>query len=99
MQIYVEIPEDVDDSWMKWEPKPGKQQIPKDNNFILVGLRHGLPSGSPRSPDHAVFLMGGYVAPIYQAPSEGIRLRNFLRDSIASSLRGHDYELLRSKGK
>jgi hypothetical protein len=97
MQIDVEIPEDVDNNWMKREPKPGEQQIPKDDNFVLMGLRHGLPTGIPRCPDHAVLLKGGYVTPVYQAPSEGVRLQNLLRDSIAPSLRSHDYELLRTK--
>jgi hypothetical protein len=38
MQIDVEIPEDVDNNWMKREPKPDKQQIPEDNNFVLLGF-------------------------------------------------------------
>jgi hypothetical protein len=97
MQIYVEIPEDIDNSWMKGELKPNKQQILKDNNFILLGLQPDLPSRSPRCPDHAVFLKGGYVAPVNQASPEGVHHQNFLRDSNTPSLRGHDYELLRSK--
>jgi hypothetical protein len=39
MQIYVKVPEDVDNSWVKGEPKPSKQQIVEDNNFILAGFR------------------------------------------------------------
>jgi hypothetical protein len=43
---------------MKGKPKPGKQQIPKDNNLILLRLRHVLSLGSPRCPDHPVVLKG-----------------------------------------
>jgi hypothetical protein len=38
MQIDVEIPEDIDNSGMKGKPKSDKQQIPKDDNLILLSL-------------------------------------------------------------
>jgi hypothetical protein len=42
MQVYVEIPEDVDDGRMKGEPKSRKQEIAKDDNLIIAGLRHSI---------------------------------------------------------
>jgi hypothetical protein len=56
MQVYVEIPEDVADGRMKGEPKSRKQEIPKDDNLIITGLRHSLSARGSRSPDHAVLL-------------------------------------------
>jgi hypothetical protein len=38
MHIDVEVAKDVDDDWMKREPKPGKQQIPKDDDFVFLGF-------------------------------------------------------------
>jgi hypothetical protein len=37
--------------------------------------------------------------PIYQAPSEGVRPREFFRGNITPSLRSHGYELGRNKEK
>jgi hypothetical protein len=54
MKIYVKIPEDVDDGWMKGEPKSRKQDIAKDDNLIIAGLRHNLSAKGSRGPDHAV---------------------------------------------
>jgi hypothetical protein len=56
MKIYVKIPEDVDDGWMKGKPKSRKQEIAKDDNLIIAGLRHSLSARGSRGPDHAVFL-------------------------------------------
>jgi hypothetical protein len=56
MQVYVEVPEDVDDGCMKGESKPRKQEIAKDDNLIVTGLRHSLSAGGSRGPDHAVLL-------------------------------------------
>jgi hypothetical protein len=54
VQVYVEIPEDVDDGGMKGEPKPRKQEIAEDNNLIITGLRYGLSARGSRGLDHAV---------------------------------------------
>jgi hypothetical protein len=56
MQVYVEIPEDVDDGGMKGKPKPRKQEIAEDDNLIIAGLRYGLSARGSRGPDHAVLL-------------------------------------------
>jgi hypothetical protein len=56
MQVYVEILEDVDDGGMKGKPKSRKQEIAKDDNLIIAGLRHGLSARGSRGPDHAVLL-------------------------------------------
>jgi hypothetical protein len=56
MQVYVEVPEDVDDGWIKGEPKPGKQEITKDDNLVVTRLRHSLSARGSRGPDHAVLL-------------------------------------------
>jgi hypothetical protein len=86
MQIYVELPEDVDDGWMKGKPKPSEQEIAKDDNFILAGLQHDFPTGSPRGTDHAVLLKSVHVDPVNQASGEGVRLRNLFHNSIALSV-------------
>jgi hypothetical protein len=67
MQIYVEVPEDVDDGWVKGESKPSKQEIAKDDNFIIAGLRHGLLTGKPCGPDHAILLKSVHVSSLNQA--------------------------------
>jgi hypothetical protein len=56
MKIYAKIPEDVDDGWMKGKPKSLKQEIAKDDDLIIVGLRHSLSARGSRSHDHAVLL-------------------------------------------
>jgi hypothetical protein len=56
MQVYVEIPEDVDDGGMKGKSKPRKQEIAKDDNLIITGLRHSLSARGSCGPDHAVLL-------------------------------------------
>jgi hypothetical protein len=94
MQIDVEIPEDIDNSGMKGKPKPDKQQIPKDDNLILLRPQHNLFSESPQCPNHPVLLQGCHIPLIYQAPSEGVRLWYFLRDGVTPPLQSHDYKLL-----
>jgi hypothetical protein len=56
MQVYVEIPKDVDDGGMKGKLKPRKQEITEDDNLIIAGLRYGLSARGSRGPDHAVLL-------------------------------------------
>jgi hypothetical protein len=56
MQVYVEIPEDVDDGGMKGKPKFRKQEITKDDNLIIAGFRYGLSARCSRGPDHVVLL-------------------------------------------
>jgi hypothetical protein len=56
MQLYVEIPEDVNDGGMTGKPKSCKQEIAEDDNLIIVGLRHDLSARGSRGPDHAVLL-------------------------------------------
>jgi hypothetical protein len=97
MQIYVEVPEDVDDGWVKGESKPSKQEIAKNDNFIIARLRHGLFAGGPHGPDHAILLKCVHVGSVNQASAEGVRLENHLCGSVAPPLQGHDYALLRSR--
>jgi hypothetical protein len=56
MEVYAEVPEDVDDGWMKGEPKARKQEIAKDDNLVVTRLRHSLSARGSRGPDHAVLL-------------------------------------------
>jgi hypothetical protein len=56
MKIYVKIPEDVDNGWMKGKPKSHKQEIVKDNDLIITGLRHSLSARGSCGHDHAVLL-------------------------------------------
>jgi hypothetical protein len=96
MKIYVEVTEDVDNSWVKGKPKPTEQEIAKDDNFIIAGFRYGFSTGRPRGTDHSVLLKSVHIGVVNQTSSEGIRLRILFSNSIAPSLWGHDYELLRS---
>jgi hypothetical protein len=94
MKIYVEIPEDVDGGWMKEKLKSRKQETAKDDNLIIVGFQHSLSAKDSRGPDHAVLLKWIHISSINQAAAEGVCLRDLLCDSVAPSLRGHDYALL-----
>jgi hypothetical protein len=76
MKIYVEVTEDVDNSWVKGKPKPSEQEIAKDDNFIIAGIWHGFFTGSPRGTDHAVLLESVQVSTVNQTWTEGIRHRN-----------------------
>jgi hypothetical protein len=93
MQVYVEIPKDVDDGGMG-KPKPRKQEIAKDDNLIIAGFRYGLSARCSRGPDHAVLLKRIHISSVDLASAEGVRLRDFLCGSVMPSLRGHDYALL-----
>jgi hypothetical protein len=96
MKVYVEVPEDVDNGWVKGKPKPSKQEIAKDDNFILVGFRHGFSTGSPRGTDHAVLLESVHISVVNQTSAEGIRLWNLFCNGTTPSLRGHDHKLIQS---
>jgi hypothetical protein len=93
MQVYVEVPEDIDDGGVKGEPKPRKQQIPEDDNLIVARLRYGLPARGSCGPNHVVLLKGAHIGSIDLASAEGERLRDFLCDSFAPSLWGHGCDL------
>jgi hypothetical protein len=89
VQVYIEVPKDIDDSAVKGELKPRKQKIPEDENFIVARLRYDLPARGSRSPNHAVPLKRAHIGSVDLASAEGVRLRDFLCDSFAPSLRGH----------
>jgi hypothetical protein len=93
VQVYVEIQEDIDDGGVKGEPKPRKQEIPKDDDLIVARLRYGLPARGSSSPNHAVLLKETHIGPVDLASAEGVRLRDFLCDSVAPSLWGHGCDL------
>jgi hypothetical protein len=93
MQVYVEVPKDIDDSRVKGEPKPRKQQILEDDDLIAARLRYGLSVRGSRGPNHAVLLKGTHIGSIDLASVEGVRLQDFLCDSVAPSLWGHRCDL------
>jgi hypothetical protein len=93
VQVYVKVPEDIDDGGVKGEPKPRKQQIPEDDDLIVARLRYGLPAWGSRGPNHAVLLKGAHIGSIDLASAEGVRLQDFLCDSVAPSLWGHGCDL------
>jgi hypothetical protein len=90
VQVYVEVPEDIDDGGVKGEPKPRKQEIPEDDDLIVARLRYGLPAWGSSGPNHAVLLKGAHVSSVDLASAEGVSLRDFLCNSVASSLWGMD---------
>jgi hypothetical protein len=89
VQVYVEVPEDIDDGEVKGEPKPRKQKIPEDDKLIVARLRYSLPARGSCGPNHAVLLKGAHIGSIDLASAEGVRLRDFLCDSITPLLWGH----------
>jgi hypothetical protein len=89
VQVYVEIPEDIDGGGMKGEPKSCVQEIAEDDNFVVARLRYSLPARGSSGPDHAVLLKRAHIGFVDLAPAEGVRLWDFLCDSVAPSLRGH----------
>jgi hypothetical protein len=93
VQVYVEVPEDIDDGGVKGGPKPRKQEIPEDDDLIVVRLRYGLPARGSGGPNHAVLLKGAHIGPVDLASTKGVRLRDFLWDGIAPSFWGHGCDL------
>jgi hypothetical protein len=89
VQVYIKVLEDIDDGVVKGEPKPRKQEIPEDDNLIVARLRYGLPARGSRGPNHVVPLKRAHIGSIDLASVEGVRLRDFLCNSVAPSLRGH----------
>jgi hypothetical protein len=93
VQVYVEVLEDTDDGGVKGEPKPRKQEVPEDDDLIVMRLRYGLPSRGTRGPNHVVPLKGAHIGSIDLASAEGVRLRDFLCDSVTPSLWGQGCDL------
>jgi hypothetical protein len=63
VQVYIVVPEDVDDGGVKGGPKPRKQEIPEDDNLIVARLRYGLPARGSHGPNHAVPLKRAHIGP------------------------------------
>jgi hypothetical protein len=55
VQVDVEVPEDVDDCGMQWEPKPHIQQVAKDDNFVVPWPRHSLTARGSADPTMRFF--------------------------------------------
>jgi hypothetical protein len=93
VQVYVEVLEDIDDDGVKREPKPRKQEIQEDDDLIVARLRYGLPARGSSGPNHAVLLKGAHIGSVDLSSTEGVRLQDFLCDSVAPSLWGHGCDL------
>jgi hypothetical protein len=46
MKVDIKVLKNINNGRVKGKPKPGEQQIPKDDNLIFMRLWHVLLSGS-----------------------------------------------------
>jgi hypothetical protein len=89
VQVDVEVPKDVDNDGVEGKPKPRVQKIAEDDDLVIARPRYSLPSRGSAGPNHAVLHEGAHVGIVNLASAERVRLRDLLRDCIATPLRGH----------
>jgi hypothetical protein len=89
VQVDVEVPKDVDDGGVEEKLKPRVQQIAEDDDLVITWPRYSFPARGSAGPDHVVLHERAHVSAVNLASAEGVRLRDLLSDSIASSFWGH----------
>jgi hypothetical protein len=86
VQVDVEVPKDVDDGGVEGKPKPRVQEIAEDDDLVVARPRYSLTARGLAGPYHAVLHEGAHVGIVNLASTERVRLRDLLRDGIASPL-------------